>query len=425
MAPDICIYIHLPCPSGKETPPSAYLYHCSNFKLQTIITHLAMVDSTADAQVDDATQKALPLLSRLRTGAIAYTLKAALGGIRQLANLRGYFCPAECQPDTVKSYSCRPGLHISVYYPKTYDQGSSEPLPTLFNIHGGGFCIGDPSDDNELNAQFASLNNVLVIALNYRKAPQHPFPTAVYDLEALMLAAFNDDTLPIDKTRTAVGGYSAGGSLALSVCQLRSIRETVKPAAALPVYAIVEHTTPLETKYTLRRYKPGLGPGKRSGPTDMLAFIADVFEWAYVPLGQDLRDPLLSPYFAARSALPPHVFFVASELDMLSHETWRMASRFAGRPVVPTFADKVGQAEPASKPGELIFDDERFAFGQVGEGGRSSVRWLLVPDQIHGFDRRQLSLHGSEEAMHDAQLKTEAYQKAQGEWLHQVAWKTR
>ncbi|KAI1639443.1 Alpha/Beta hydrolase protein [Biscogniauxia mediterranea] len=382
-----------------------------------------MADSTTDARVDDATQKALPLLSRLRTGAIAYTFKSALSGIRCLANLRGYFYPAECKPDMVKSYGCRPGLHISIYYPKTYDQDSSQLLPTLFSIHGGGFCIGDPSDDDELNAQFANLNNVLVIALDYRKAPQYPFPTGVYDLEALMLAAYNDETLPIDKSRIAVGGYSAGGSLTLSVCQLPSIRETIKPAAALPVYAIVEHTTPLETKYTLRRYKPGLGPGKRSGPTDMLAFIADVFEWAYVPLGQDLRDPLLSPYFAPRGALPPHVFFVASELDMLSHETWRMASRLAGRPV-PAFADKVGRAEPASQPGELILDDERFAFEQVDDGGQSSVRWLLVPDQIHGFDHSRPSLHGSEEAMHDARLKTEAYQKAQGEWLHQVAWKT-
>ncbi|KAI5922441.1 Alpha/Beta hydrolase protein [Camillea tinctor] len=382
-----------------------------------------MADSTTkDIQGDDVTQPTLPLLSRIRAGAIAYTFQGALNGIRHLTNLHGYFYPAECKPDAVKTYSCRPGLNISIYYPKTYDKSSSQLLPTLFNIHGGGFCIGDPHDDNELNARFSDINNVLVIALNYRKAPQYPFPTAVYDLEALMLAAYNDKTLPIDKSRIAVGGYSAGGSLTLSVCQLPSIRETIKPAAALPVYAIVEHTTPLEQKYKLRHYKPGLAPGKRSSETDMLAFIADVFEWAYVPLVQDLRDPLLSPFYAPREALPPHIFFVASELDMLSHETWRMASKFAGRPV-PTFADKVGQPEPASKPGELILDDEKFAFEKFDDDGKRSVRWLLIPDQIHGFDRTRFSLHGSEEALHDARLKTEAYQKAQGEWLHQVAWK--
>ncbi|KAI1504809.1 Alpha/Beta hydrolase protein [Biscogniauxia marginata] len=381
-----------------------------------------MTDNTTGAQDGDDTQKALPLLSRLSTGAVAYTLKGALGTIRQVMQLHSYFYPPECRPDIVKTYDCRPDLPISIYLPKAYDQSSSKALPTLFNIHGGGFCIGEPEDDNELNVRFANLHNVLVVALNYRKAPQYPFPTAVYDVEALMLAAYEDKALPIDKTRIAVGGYSAGGSLSLSVCQLPSIRETVKPAAALPVYAIVEHATPLDQKLKLRYYKPGLGPGKRSSSTDFLESFAPVFEWSYVPVGQDLREPLLSPIFASRETLPPHIFFVAAELDMLAHETWRMASEFAGRPV-PAPTDKVGQAEPASKPGDFILDDERFAFENVDAGGTSSVRWLLVPDQIHGFDRLQLSYHGSEEALRDAQLKTEAYQKVLGEWLHQVAWK--
>jgi poly(3-hydroxybutyrate) depolymerase len=64
-----------------------------------------------------------------------------------------------------------------------------------------------------LNERFASMHNVLVIELNYRKAPAHPFPTALYDLEALMLAVFDDESLPIDKGRIAVGGFSAGGNL--------------------------------------------------------------------------------------------------------------------------------------------------------------------------------------------------------------------
>lgn len=283
--------------------------------------------------------------------------------------------------------------------------------------------MGSPHDDDKLNHSFAKMHNVLVIELNYRKAPWYPFPTAIHDIEALLLAVFEDSSLPIDKNRTAIGGCSAGGNLTLAVSQLPSIREKVQPKAATVLYPAVDFTVPLEDKLKMRHYKPALRSGQRSANSDFLSPMVPFFHWSYLSVGQDLRDPLVSPYFAPREVFPPHVFVLGAELDLLSHEDWRFANKLAGRPV-PPFEDKVGQENPAAE-GEnlLILDDERFSFEHVEEGGKKSVRWLLVPDQIHGFDVTPPRIHGSEEAFEDAGAKTLAYQKLLGEWLFDRAWK--
>ena len=287
-------------------------------------------------------------------------------------------------------------------------------------IHGGGFVFGSPHDDDRWNKEFSKAHNVLVVELNYGKAPWNPFPTPVYDLEALILAVYDDQSLPIDKDRIAIGGFSAGGNLTLALSSLPSVREKVKPRAAIPIYPVVDFTVSPEVKAASRYYKPGLGVGKRGEMTDYLLSMAPLFNWAYIPVKHDLSDPLLSPYFADRSLLPPHLFFVGMELDMLAHEGWRLACKFSGRPI-PTTA-KVGKEEPAEGEG-LILDDERFSFEHVEEGGEKTVRWLLVPDQIHGFDVIPPRMHGAAEALNDANAKTVAYSKLVGEWLFDVAWR--
>lgn len=305
----------------------------------------------------------------------------------------------------------------SIFFPSAWDQTSAQTLPCYFNIHGGGFCVGSPEDDDRWNRSFADAHNILVVELDYRKAPAYPFPTAVYDVEALIQAVCDDQSLPIDKRRIAVGGFSSGGNLALAVSQLESVRDKI--SAVCPIYPLVDQATNAEEKFKTRYYKPELGTGMRSNPTDLLSPVSAFFRWSYTPYGHDLRDPLLSPFFAPRGSLPKKIFIIAAELDRLAHEAWRMASVLARRPE-PAADVKVGQEKP-SAPGELVLDDERFAFGHVDDDGKE-VQWLLIPDQIHGFDLEPAGFHGSEEAFQDAQAKTKAYQKILGEWLHKSVW---
>jgi len=99
---------------------------------------------------------------------------------------------------------------------------STGVLPVLLYLHGGGFTIGNLETHDSLCRQIARRSGAAVIALDYRLAPEHRFPTAVDDGWAALQALAQPDTaarLGLDTTRLAVGGDSAGGTLA-AVCAL-------------------------------------------------------------------------------------------------------------------------------------------------------------------------------------------------------------
>ncbi len=98
--------------------------------------------------------------------------------------------------------------------PRLY-ANSHDALPVMLYLHGGGFTIGSLETHDSLCRQIALRSGAAVLALDYRLAPEHRFPTAVDDAWAAMrwLAA-HASTLGLDGARLAVGGDSAGGTLA-------------------------------------------------------------------------------------------------------------------------------------------------------------------------------------------------------------------
>ena len=97
---------------------------------------------------------------------------------------------------------------------------SEHPLPVLLYFHGGGFTIGSIATHEPLCRHLAHLAHCAVVSVDYRLAPEHRFPTAVHDSwDALNWLHQNGQTLGLDTTRLAVGGDSAGGTLA-AVCAL-------------------------------------------------------------------------------------------------------------------------------------------------------------------------------------------------------------
>ncbi len=102
---------------------------------------------------------------------------------------------------------------------RLYAGGTGQPAVLLY-FHGGGFTVGSIDSHATLCRELCRLSGCAVVSLQYRLAPEHRFPTAVHDAwDALQWLATNAGALGLDGTRLAVGGDSAGGTLA-AVCAL-------------------------------------------------------------------------------------------------------------------------------------------------------------------------------------------------------------
>jgi acetyl esterase len=120
-------------------------------------------------------------------------------------------------------------LRVRVYRPRETMIG--ERLPVLVWYHGGGFVIGDLDTHDSACRRLARLAGCLVMAVDYRLAPEHKFPAAVDDaMAALRWVALHGDRIGADTARIAVGGDSAGGNLA-AVCGILA-RDEGFPALA-------------------------------------------------------------------------------------------------------------------------------------------------------------------------------------------------
>jgi acetyl esterase len=105
---------------------------------------------------------------------------------------------------------------------RLYCNSMAEKAPVLLYLHGGGFTIGSVETHDSLCRQLALRSGGAVLSLDYRLAPEHPFPTAVEDAWAVMRwLARVGQRIGVDPARIAVGGDSAGGTLA-AVCAIHA-----------------------------------------------------------------------------------------------------------------------------------------------------------------------------------------------------------
>jgi acetyl esterase/lipase len=186
-----------------------------------------------------------------------------------------------------------------IFIPPTHKPGQT--LPLYLNIHGGGFALCNPSFDDEWCAHFCNTYGILVVSLDYFKAPPARFPIPVDDVEELVKAVLSDDSLSIDKGRVVMGGFSAGGNLALSVAQGPDLRGRIH--GVVPWYPVTDFTIPGSEKIKSR-------PKRNEKDVDILAGSMPMFNWGYITPGQDLGDSRLSVRFAGREELPKWIFMI-------------------------------------------------------------------------------------------------------------------
>jgi len=166
---------------------------------------------------------------------------------------------------------------------------SHERLPVLLYLHGGGFVIGGLETHDSLCRQLALRGVGAVLALDYRLAPEHRFPTAVDDAwAALRWLAGQGDSLGLDVTRLAVGGDSAGGTLA-AVCALMA--RDAGPPLALQLL-ITPGTTALADTPSHRMFGNGFLLDAVTIEWFFGQYIdrADRHDWRFAPLEADDVD---------------------------------------------------------------------------------------------------------------------------------------
>ena len=154
------------------------------------------------------------------------------------------------------SFKSRDGAQIPL---RLYASSLEPKLPVLLFFHGGGFVIGGIQTHDILCRELCRLSGAAVLSVDYRLAPEHPFPTAQNDTwEAFQWLHAHAQVLGFDRTRIAVGGDSAGGTLA-AVCALMARDAGLPLALQLLIYpgtaahANRHETMEFERGYALER----------------------------------------------------------------------------------------------------------------------------------------------------------------------------
>jgi acetyl esterase/lipase len=135
-------------------------------------------------------------------------------------------------------------IRLQVYKPKNL----VTPSPVLVWMHGGGFFLGRPEQNDLYMFHLVQELGIVIVSVDYRLAPNHPFPTPLEDCyTALKWVHHHAELLKIDPNRMAIGGESAGGGLAATLAQLAHDRGEVHPAFQLLVYPMLDDRTALRT----------------------------------------------------------------------------------------------------------------------------------------------------------------------------------
>jgi acetyl esterase len=189
-------------------------------------------------------------------------------------------------------------------------------LPALVYFHGGGWTIGDLDTHDVLCRQLAAGAGCAVLSVDYRLAPENPFPAAVEDcLAATRWAADNAASLGIDAGRLAVGGDSAGANLAAVVSLLA--RDAGGPRIALQLLV-----------YPATDQRCASASHERNGQGYLLTREAiDFFRAAYLPHPEQWSDWRASPLLAANHAGLPRAFVLTAGYDPLVDEGRAYAER--------------------------------------------------------------------------------------------------
>jgi acetyl esterase len=238
---------------------------------------------------------------------------------------------------------------------------ASGPLPGLVFFHGGGWVLGDLESHDILCRRLANAGECAVLAVDYRLAPEHRFPSAVEDaINSTRWVFANARTLEIDPDRIAVGGDSAGANLAAVLCHVT--RDEGKPRIRLQllIYPVVE----LAFTHPSHQLKE-----------DHLPVLGDTMIWFrehYLSEPKQQQDWRASPLLAKSfSALPP-AYVLTAGYDPLSDEGVAYAGKLEQAGVKVTRRHFPGQIHGFLTMG-VGFPTTELAISEIGQALKQSL----------------------------------------------------
>ncbi|WP_105969684.1 alpha/beta hydrolase [Streptomyces geranii] len=284
-------------------------------------------------------------------------------GISMLADmdlsLDGFF---EVEDRTVPGPENAPDISLLICRPTTRTPGTGTHLPVIYHVHGGGMVLGNNRVGVDGPLRWAKELGAVVVSVEYRLAPEHPYPAPIDDVYAgLLWTAEHAEEIGGDPERIVIAGASAGGGLTAALALLLRDRKGPRPIGQLLMCPMLDDRNDSPSTHQMA----GLGIWDRT---------ANETGWTAL-LGPARGGPDVSPYAAPARAedltdLPP------TFLDVGSAETFRDE--------VVTYATRLWQA-----------------------GGQAELH--VWPGGFHGFDgfAPQASL-------------SQACQTAQQEWLRRL-----
>jgi acetyl esterase len=288
-----------------------------------------------------------PALQRLIEAKLAHTVAPQwmlpIAEVRK--NFRALWTPAMTGPplpvdrvDDIAIASAGASIPARVYAPER-----NRRCPLLVYLHGGGYVKGGLDESDTFCRNLARLAMHTVISVDYRLAPEHPFPAALDDtIAATAWACIHAAEIGAEPGPVVICGESAGGNLAAATCL-----ETRSDARVSIRYQVL-----LQPVIDFAMSFPSMA----MKPTDCLVPREDLawYYRTYAGEGYDAKAPRLSPLYASDLSRLPPALIIAAEYDTLRDEAKAYASRLAASNVSTVHACYPGMVHGFLQMGGLV-----------------------------------------------------------------------
>jgi acetyl esterase/lipase len=225
----------------------------------------------------------------------------------------GFWAPPAASPRAQDLAIRGPGGHLML----RVIPPQADPIGAYLHFHGGGWVFGSARHQDLLLEEMADLTGLVIASVEYRLAPEDPYPAAADDAEAAALWLADRGASEFGTDRLVIGGESAGANLSVgALVRLRERHDCRVFVAANLVSGVFDLT---------------MTPSLRNWGDRNLVINTRFMEWfveQYTRPGHDLRDPDISPLYADLDAMPPALFTIGT-MDPLIDDTVFMAARWA------------------------------------------------------------------------------------------------